>query len=1061
MDTGATSPFWLDSCMIDPLEGLVTTGSGEISQLQKKPMAVLMVLVAAHGRVVPSEEIIEAVWGQYSGGDEGLKRCIYAIRKSLGDSSTSPRMIRTVRGRGYACVPTVRYSEPIGKAAPPLLTCAPDTDTVAKIEQNRLVTVVSIVLTHNEADDLIDARSLPDELIKDYMASLEHFESAYPYQLGMLSNILFGLRVTKDDDHLAALELALEFREITRRYEGFRAQIGIATRDTDCTSHADFPLNAELYHGVIRAAAAIAASGAPDAITLCDTTTQLCSRHLHSLTGSNALPNFVRQYHVQDTFVRCTEVLGRDAELIALQDCWVRASRGDGNVCFVSGDAGIGKSTLCDLLMQKVNHVSGSVIRCACLSRSSNVPLHPVVDLVNHLLGLNAIESASEKALVVEDYLTSLGITDHVSTMVLAEFLQLDTARTKRIEPPSAGVRRNILLEVFSRMSVNPRGDPHLLVFDDIQWADDTTLDLLNRLVEQVPSTKTMLLVIGRSESHPEWINRPHVKHINLPPIEKDQAARIVRAIDAGNVLDERAINRVIEHAAGNPLFVREITRTVLSIGAAVDSMDEILSMPVRQLLTARVDAMGDEKNVLLHASVIGFQFSLRLLEPFMRLSRSSIEDGLRILRNANMIHQTGSYPTPVFEFNHSLLHKTVYQSIAAPTVKSLHRTLAEIIECDPEQPDKSLLAFHFEAGEEYEKAARYWLESAQRAKLNSFLSVASNYYERAAVTIQRMRPAAERDELELQMRMEFGPVLMSQKGYAHERVRENYLIAERLIARRVQKGSDFEALALFGLWSYKVVSGDLHQAKVIGENMLETAVICQNTEMAMEAYLLLGVTQTHLADYDDAVTKLKLAISLYDPVAHAHHKHLFGQDPGMAANIYCGLALAQCGNLIEASRYVSQGLIIARRSEHANSLCFALVVTGRIVMTTGDLDTMLHRAREAQALAMESEFPLWESAARFLIHAHDYLRLGDASHVYLMLETLAQCRLVGNSLSYLDFASMVANALIDIGDLAEAGRVISAAKAEMDRRIKCSDEIAVRAVESRLQSITAQTIHK
>ena len=686
-----------------------------------------------------------------------------------------------------------------------------------------------------------------------------------------------------------------------------------------------------------------------------------------------------------------------------------------------------------------------------CQSRNSHIPLHPILVAIRRSLNLDNLQDSREKAHLVGDRISELGFTDPAAIAVITEFFQLDDGAWKLTNNPPAGVRRNMLLEILSRLLLPVHEMPHLIVIDDIQWADSTTLELLDRLVEKGPLPYTMILVIARSECRPSWINRSHVVHINVSPIEKALAQEIVQRLDEHSSLGMEAIHQILDHAAGNPLFIEEATRSVLSGPRAEVGLDEILSKSIRHLLAAKVDALGKEKSILVYASIVGNQFNLDQLRLLMQIRSGEIEEGLAKLGSANMIHLVSLYPTPTYRFDHSLLQAAVYRSIPSNTLKRAHGVLAELIESSEEPYDKNFLAFHCEASEQYEKAAVYWMQSANRAKINSLFAEAVQHYENAVNALLKSRWSSRRDELELQLRIEYGPVLMSQKGYAHRLVKDNYQFAEKLTADLVDTDSQYPPQALFGLWSYRVVNGDLHEARVIGETLLELALDFANDELELEANVLLGVTQTHLGDYEDAINRLERTLVLYDHKAHAHHKHFFGQDPCMAANIYTGLALAQLGRLEESAQFLMAGLIAARRSEHPNSLCFALVVSARISMAAGELDTMLFRAKEAYALAEASDFPLWRAAAQFLIHTHEYLLTRARSSVDKMLDSLEQCRQLGNALSYLDYASTAAHALLDLQDLEAAKRLVLAAKTELERRITCSDEMAVKVVEARL----------
>ena len=339
MNLANTTPFWLHANLIDPLEGTIQQSSGEVLHLQKKPMEVLQVLVASHGRVVPGDLIIEAVWGQTSGGDEGLKRCIHAIRKALGDSGPHPSIIRTVRGRGYACEPAPdfrREQAPAHRNQQPAVRVERRADVV----HSRQVTAVSIILSVADTADAPGDLQVPPDLMSDLLEQVKSFAAACAYELGVFSTILFGLDTTRDDDQLAAVELAKSIRDGTRRHKPFQVRIGIATSDEPDFTLLEYPqTTATLRTTVIQSATALAAAADYGVIGLCETTREICSRFIDVHQINQSVCESARIPAERRTQPRPAPVklVGREVESSALINCWQRASGGDGVVAFVSG----------------------------------------------------------------------------------------------------------------------------------------------------------------------------------------------------------------------------------------------------------------------------------------------------------------------------------------------------------------------------------------------------------------------------------------------------------------------------------------------------------------------------------------------------------------------------------------------------------------------------------------------------------------------------------------------------------------------------------------------------
>ena len=1058
------SAFWLSDYLVQPLEGTITSKQGVVSHLQKKPMEVLVVLALEAGKVVTSDQIIDRVWGQASGGDEGLKRCIHAVRRALGDRSSDPRLIRTVRGRGYSCIPEPVFSA--DSTVEPSFTTKP-VESKSAIDANfiRPVTAVTVILFchgHDESGSI--------ELLDSYVKALSKYNNGYVYEVGASSTFIFGLNTTQEDDHLSAIEFALDLQRLTQGFTNQAAdgdlsygiKIGIASGDVQVSLIESLSQPVILGRDTLLVSERLAQSAGPDKVIVSSDTVSLGLGHFQSDVVTASIPGVYQlssrrqQLSHRNT---STEFVGRNRDIELLLTSWSQVSQGEGLVVFISGEPGIGKSSLIENFTERVQ-LRGltEITRYLFRQRESHSPLQPIKDEIWSRFELEALDNPIAQRRMIETKIEELGFSDPLASSVLEEFLGLGGEGDKGVVDIAPEPRKHLLFELLTKIILASQSLAQLIIWDDFQWADIAAQELMAQIVAQGPILNTLIIVSARNTMQaPSWVSRSHIHQISLNGMSKAETSEIVRQVDKNNILDHSAINRIISHSMGNPLFVGEITRSLLSSGSVESVLSNILSNPVRKIFLSRIESLGEEKSTLKAASIIGDHFDLNQLKGLVDVAEEVLNRHLSLLVNAELIYQSSTYPVAKYMFKHGLLHTATYESISLGLRRVLHKKLVETAEANNDLYSKNYMAFHYQAASEYLMAAYYWLLSANEAKTNSLFVDASMHYEKASASLKQARWSVERDEMDLQIRIELGPILMAVKGYSDTSVKNNYLQAENLATSLAEKGSSFIPQALFGLWSYKIVNGELHQARAIGEKLIVIANALGSDDLALEANVLLGVTDTHLGDYDQAKTALKQAMSLYDPVAHGQHKYIFGQDPGMASNIYFGMCSLLTDLTDPYKEHIENGLIIARKVEHPNSLCFALAFSARCSLINGDIEVATRAIEELNLLAHDNEFPLWVASAAFLNSYMKYLSLSDHSCVDEMYVALNATRDSGNSLSYVDYAAVTVNALIDINRLEDASALVTIVKKEIDRRMLAANEygfMQIKKAEKRLMTL-------
>ena len=1081
--------FCLGAAKIEPLLGRITTPSGEVRNLAKKPMDVLIHLAAADGGVIGRDDLVDAVWGPHSGGDEGLKRCIYAIRRALDDDPDAPIYIDTIHGRGYRCIAPI--SPPPATGRPGLAHAnAAETASVRPpaaselAPEKRFASVVHGLITwHAEGAATMNAEALHVQwlaLAEELQKAGQRFgESRFDARFGH-AQWTFGVPLAHESSARAAVEAALFAAAVVRRFAESKTdkkaprpiiRLGVSTGEV---VYAVSDTGTRVSGVTLQQVEAMARVADPMSIWIDERTHALVKNYCIFADRTQRL-----QDDFPETTAFCvmatseqkfddgshvasrhrTPLMGREHELEGLWRMWKNALQERGHIVVMAGEPGIGKTRLAREFIEMLRlRGCDAIDEYSCSPLYVNKAYHPITEFIRRECGLQEENDDLARLRRIELLLASLAVDMHICVPILANLLDVSVGQRYAPLAISGGRLKQVTVELLTQMVLQPwRREPALIVIEDLHWADPSSLELLCAITERGVTPNRMIVVTTRAEQRPDWTWRAHIAQLSLLPLMLHDAKRIVRHI-AGAGTCEPEVARLTLQAGGNPLFLEEISR---SFFAAQRSGQARAGSPIpdslHQLLMARLDQLGEAKKTAQMAAVVGPSFDAELLHQLMPEQDACwIDEHLGALVRADVIYRTTSLPTPQFMFKHLLVHAAAYESIAGRRCKELHAAVAgALVRSNRADVPAELIAHHFCRAQRFMQSAAYWRDAATRSHCRSASQEAIRYLEHATADLQALPASVERDLLELSILVAAGPVRIARHGYSATEVERTYKRAEVLCDGLA--GVQHLAPALFGLWAYKFVNGFVLTALETGQRLLQLAESTANEDLCLEANVLVGVTSVQLARYELGIRHLDAALSLYDVTKHAHHRFVYSQDPGMAAHIYRGLALLQQGIATEAFVSLRAGLELARRLDHPHSLAFAIALSARSYAAAGDWNTTYELAAEGLVLSQLHDFQIWLCVCEFIKAHAEFKRDGSLAALDDMGASLLRCRAIGNSLSALEFTGALAAALLDVNRIDEAEQLLSSARAELSRRQFSSDEHSIGIVEQRLQRMKAR----
>jgi class 3 adenylate cyclase len=445
-----------------------------------------------------------------------------------------------------------------------------------------------------------------------------------------------------------------------------------------------------------------------------------------------------------------TPFVGREDELRLLMTRWERALNGEGQVALIIGEAGIGKSRLVQRLHEQVAGTPHTWVEAGAGAFFENTPFYPVTEMLRQLLGT---VPAKDQIGQLEEQLTAAGLKPAEAIPLIAPLLNLPLPAKY---PPSAlppeQQRRRLLATPVEWMLGAARVQPLIVVTEDLHWADPSTLELLQLLVEQGATARLLLLYTARPEFQAQWPPRAHYAQITLSRLSARHVRTMVEEVAARKGMSDETIATVIERTGGVPLFVEELTRAVLESGGA-GLTGRNIPVTLHDSLMARLDRLGQAKEIFQIGAVIGGDFSYELLHAVHPIADEHLQHALHKLTDAELIYVRGIAPEATYQFKHALLRDAAYDALLKSRRKELHLSVARTIDekfASLKETHPEVLARHWSEAGEAEMAIAEWSRAGKAAwSRNAFNEALASY--RQALALSDLLPkSSDRDAREL-----------------------------------------------------------------------------------------------------------------------------------------------------------------------------------------------------------------------------------------------------------------------------------------------------------------------
>ncbi|MEH2503918.1 putative ATPase/class 3 adenylate cyclase [Bradyrhizobium sp. AZCC 1578] len=664
-----------------------------------------------------------------------------------------------------------------------------------------------------------------------------------------------------------------------------------------------------------------------------------------------------------------TPLVGRENEIGLLLEHWERAKEGEGQVVLLGGEPGIGKSRLVRALRGRLENEPHTPLSHYCSPHHQTSPLYPVIGHLERAAGFAADDPAATRLDKLEALLALS--TDHVAAVapLLAALLSVETAaRYPPLDMSPHRQKERTLEELVNQVLGLATRRPVLALYEDVHWADPTSLELLDLMVDRVQGAPVLVLITFRPEFEPPWMRYAHVTALALSRLSRRQGAAMVARLSGGKALPPAVLDQIVAKTDGVPLFVEELTRTVLEANLLRDEGDHYalagplppMAIPttLQESLLARLDRLAPAREVAQVAAAIGREFSHELLAITAALPESELHMALDDLVGSGLVFRRGTPPQATYSFKHALVQDAAYATLVRAKRQRLQARIAAAIEQHfPEtvQAQPELLAHHFTAAGLAEPAIDYWLRAGQRAIARSAMTEALAQL-RSGLDLLAGLPEADRKRRELDLQVALGVALMATQGWsAPDAGRANARARE--LCEQIGATAQLWPL-LYGQWVFHGVRAEHKAARDVADEFLRRAQDHQETSATVMAHRVSGTGAFWRGEVTAARIHLERTLALYDPEQHRSLAFLYVQDPRVAALSALSWTLFALGCPEQARAHSQEALGAARELAHLNTLAYALLYACFFEQYRGAWREAKDRAEALVELSTDQGFP-------------------------------------------------------------------------------------------------------
>ena len=984
-------------------------------EVEPQVFDLLHLLIRHRERVVSRDDLIAAVWRGRIVSESTLTSRITAVRQAIGDSGQAQRLIRTIPRRGFRFIGDVsegHLSLPTRtEPAPPALPAARRQLTVLACE----IDAVSI----SARLDPEDLRELIAACHAALKATVEQFGGFLAQRLTDGALAYFGYPEAHEDDAERAVRA------------GLAAVRAVAALPDTCLCGRP-ALRIGVATGVVVVGEQATSVGAVEHMVAGETphlaarlrTVAAAGEVLVSLETRRLIGGFfeyadgevkgigvrvLAESSVGSRFdalrVHRSELVGREEELDLLLRRWREVHAGEGRVVLIWGEPGIGKSRLAIALQDAVQPSPQALLRYDCLPHRIQTALFPVIHQLERAAGIQAGDGFAARRGKLERLLGSWSDDLPLDRALFAELLDVPDDAGRAALSLSPQRQKELLLErLAAQLTSLAARQPVLLIVEDAHWIDQTTREWCDILVERVRSLPVLLIITYRPEFAPPWLGQSHVTALMLNRLGRRHNAAVIRQVAGQRALPSALMEQIIDRTDGVPLFIEEMTKSVLEsdIVRELDG-DIVLAGPPANLpmpaslhasLVARLDRLASARAVVQTGAALGREFTYLLLKAVIGLDDETLQASLERLVSSELVHCRGVPPHALYSFKHALVQDAAHGTLLRTERRRLHARIVEVLEHQfpdvPRQhPDE--LAYHCTESAMWSRAIEYRLQAARIALGRCAGAEAQAQVEAAIAMLTNVPDVAVRRQLEGNLLALLGDCYVMTKGFGSREVFAVLSQARDLLDEAVHPIQRLRTLC--GLFNYHLMRSEAPLGMRLCAPYLRRPL---DQLTAPVIRYLAGAAHLHMGNLKSACRHLEASAALYQDETCRPIALIAGYNMPVFTQVWLALAYLYRGAVARAARTMATVVEQARNESHPFTLVSAVLAQARFFSHLRDVKAAIAATEEGHAIATEQRSPYHVSRANVLRVVNQIDAGISKSSVPTMARALAQHRGTG-----------------------------------------------------------------
>ncbi len=903
--------------------------------------------------------------------------------------------------------------------------------------------------------DAEDLHTLMAEFYRTCAGPIQDLSGYVAQYLGDGMLVYFGYPTAGEDDAVRAVRAGLRIVKAIRNIrvpgtdERLQIRVGVHTGEVVIGAREDRVTHDQIAIGEPpNIASRIQGEARPNAVNISAVTHQLVLGWFDcmdlGLRGLKGYATPFRLYEVltetkaQNRFdvarsVGLTRLVNRENEIDFLFSRWRQAKQERGNAALMRGEAGMGKSRLVQEMRERLGREDAVIWEFRCSRHHEDISLFPIVEHVNRWLEIEQEDANEVKIEKLERALDAYRFRSPESAPLIASFMSWPHPNEPILSGFSPQLKRQRIQETFIALLLE-RADrqPVLCIWEDLHWADPSTLDLLALALNRISTSRIFFLCVARPHFDPPWRDLSHVYSLKLSGLSDQHSAELTEAVVGRRLLPREIVSHVVARTDGVPLFVEELTKSLLESDAITSFEDRYeLVAPLTTLnipntlqgsLMARLDRLNKPaKEVAQLSAVVGREFSRELLQQIGRVNTDVLDKAIQDLVDAELIYQRGRPPRTRYVFKHSLIQDTAYHSLLKKNRQELHRDVARIMErlhagTDEVRPE--IIAHHYTEGNLISQAVLWWQRAGQLALERSHNKEAQIHLRKAIGLLDALEETSERKRQALDLYTALGPSLVATKGYASDEVEQVYARADELSEFANDSGQLFAVRR--GQWQYQLLKSNYRAALAQADQLALIAECDGDSTLVADAHTCVGLVAMYQGEFTKAAEHLTKAVAPYNFDQHLSHAMRSSVHIGMVVPTYLARTLWFAGEIDKALALCRTALEQARQSSLALSRAQTICMVAILHHMLRDVQATRKVIDELLPFVKEQGLPYWEALAK-LLNGWIALEGGEARNA---LGEISQARSAidrtGARLGYSWFALVEAQAHQRLGHFSE-----------------------------------------